>query len=515
MAGWPLYWSERRGTDLAIRDEDRALTWHAFEQRIAQAAGALQEGGIQEGDRIGLLLGNRTAYLELFFAAARLGAIMMPINSRLTAHEIAFQLGDCRPACLIHEQSWSPLVDASLDLSEHRPREIWSVGGESDEYETRLADAAPMTASRKTDPEDPMILMYTSGTTGSPKGALLPARKVFYNSANAGLYFANGPEDRVLVAAPLFHSLALQILALPIMRAGGGLVLQSGFDPARVWDAVDEFGITYFGGVPSMHQRLEDTLASSPPDHWVRPHLRFVFTAGSAASVELIRSFEARGILMIQGYGQTETSILTCLSAENALSHAGTVGRPVRHGEVKVVDRSPAPHAPTQWRETNADETGEIVVRGPINMTGYWEAPEATAQTLIGDWLCTGDLGQRDLDGFITLVGRTREMFISGGENVMPAEVEAVYREHPAIREVAVVGEPDARWGEVGRAHLVLERGESPAFSELDQWGRERLAGFKVPRRYLIEQEFPRTASGKIQKYRLSAQRGQVLTDPD
>ena len=511
LAEWPRYWAERRPTSLAIRDESRALNWTEFEARIARAACALQARGVGAGDRIALLLGNRTAYLELFFAAARISAILTPINIRLTAHEIAFQIGDCRPVCLVHEHALRSVVEEAVALSSHRPAVIWSVGGKPDAYESLPNRASASGSDPGAGPDEPVLLMYTSGTTGSPKGALLPARKVFFNSLNASLYFENGPSDRVLVVAPLFHSLALQILALPIMRAGGGLILQSEFDPEAVWDAVDRFGITYFGGVPAMHQRLDDALSSHARDRWNRSELRFVFTAGSAASVELIRSFQEQQILMIQGYGQTETSILTCLSAEDALRCAGSVGRPVQYGEVKVVDRSVAPEDPIAWRETEPDETGEIVVRGPLNMLGYWEEPEATARTIRGDWLCTGDLAQRDPEGFITLVGRTHEIFISGGENVMPAEVEAVYREHPGIRDVAVVGETDPNWGEVGRAHLVLEPGSSVSSSELDAWARHRLAAFKLPRRYVIETDFPRTASGKIQKFQLSVDPDRLL----
>ncbi|MFP6639947.1 MAG: AMP-binding protein, partial [Myxococcota bacterium] len=347
-------------------------------------------------------------------------------------------------------------------------------------------------------------LMYTSGTTGAPKGALLPHRKSLYNSLNAAEYFANSKDDRVLVVAPLFHSLGLQILAVPMVHAGGALLLHRQFDPERVWEAVERERITYLGGVPSMYQRLEDVLAESSPGRWQHPDLRFAFTAGSAASVELIRSFEARGIQLQQGYGQTETSILTCLSAAEALDRAGSVGRPVSHGEVRVVERKPYPRDPQRWRDTNPGEVGEIVVRGAITMLGYWEQPEASAQVLIQDWLCTGDLATRDSDGYLTLVGRKGDMFISGGENVYPAEVEAVYREHPAIREIAILGVPHLEWGEVGRAHLVLEPGEELDEAALHSWARERLAPFKLPRDYVLEEELPRTASGKIRKQLLT-----------
>jgi fatty-acyl-CoA synthase len=511
IADWPCYWARHRPKALAIQDESRRLDWLSFEERVAKAAGALRRAGIEVGDRIALLLNNRTAYMELFFAAAREGAILTPINTRLSPHEVAFQVDDCHPALLIHDEARKAHIEEVLALCVHTPRECWSVGGDFDQYERLLMQADAAQRRREGSPDEPVILMYTSGTTGSPKGALLPCRKVIYNSLNAAVYFKIAPDDRVLVVAPLFHSLALQILALPIMRAGGALILQSRFRPDRVWDAVDQFGITYFGGVPSMHQKLEEALQASPDDRWRRPALRFVFTAGSAVSIDLIHAFQSRGILLLQGYGQTETSVLTCLSSEEALSHEGTVGRPVHFGEVKVVNRTSALDRPLEWKETRPGEVGEIVVRGPINMLGYWGQPEATADTLVDDWLCTGDLAQRDEAGFITLVGRTREMFISGGENVMPAEVEAVFREHPSIREIAVVGEPNNEWGEVGRAHLVVEGERAPSFTELDTWGRARLAAFKLPRRYLVEKEFPRTASGKIRKHLLKDDPSRVL----
>jgi fatty-acyl-CoA synthase len=306
-----------------------------------------------------------------------------------------------------------------------------------------------------------------------------------------------------LVVAPLFHSLGLQILSLPLLHAGGSLLLQDRFEPSRVWQAVADRKITYLGGVPAMHQRLYDALLS-PRGHPSRfSHLRFLFSAGAAISTELIRNFAALEITVLQGYGQTETSTLCCLDADNALRKAGSVGRPIRYGEVRVIALETIEQAPARWRETGAAETGEIVVRGPINMIGYWERQRETRETLIDGWIRTGDLATRDEEGFLSLVGRAREMLISGGENVYPAEVEAVYREYPGIREVAIVAVPDPTWGEAGRAHLILEAGHVLSERALQEWARRRLAGFKLPREIVIEDEFPRTASGKIRKHLL------------
>jgi fatty-acyl-CoA synthase len=468
-------------------------------------SGWLRSEGIGPGERVAILLSNRSAYLEAVFAAARIGGICVPINLRLSPREIAFLLDDCRPAALLHEADLGDIVSSACKRASHTPPLRIPVGAAPDAYEIGIATARVHTGCHPVTRDDPMMLMYTSGTTGSPKGALLPHRKTLYNCMNAESYFAIQPADRVLVVAPLFHSLGLQILALPLLYCGGALVLQPRFEPERVWRTVIEAGITYFGGVPTMHQRLYDALDQVPDAARAVAGLRFVFTAGSAVSVDLIRAFERRGIVLKQGYGQTESSILTCLDAKDAVRKAGSVGRAVENIELRVISQAGLDAGPAGWRDAAPGETGEIVVRGPITMLGYWERPEATAETLVEGWLHTRDLGSCDAEGYITLVGRARDMFISGGENVYPAEIEGVYREHPAIREVAVIGVPDERWGEVGRAHVVLEPGAELDVEALDVWAREQLARFKIPQQVVIEEELPHTASGKVQKHKLKA----------
>jgi fatty-acyl-CoA synthase len=231
--------------------------------------------------------------------------------------------------------------------------------------------------------------------------------------------------------------------------------------------------------------------------------LRFLFTAGAAIPVDLIHAFAARGLALKQGFGQTETSILCCLDAADAVRKAGSVGKPVPNATLRIVRRDSLAGAVHDWRDCAAGESGEIVVRGPITMTGYWERPEASAETLREGWLLTGDLGHFDAEGFVWLDGRSKELFISGGENVYPRQVEAVYERHPAVREIAVVGVPDPRWGEVGWAFVVLRPGAALDPAELTRFGREQLAAFKVPQRFVAVAALPRTASGKVQKHRL------------
>jgi len=500
-------WTARRaaldGARPALRDAERALDYAALEARCARAAGWLAERGVRSGDRVALLLANRTAFLELVLGAARLGAIAVPLNTRLAVPELREQVDDCAPHVLCHEAALEAAVQRVCEAARRPPPVRLAVGGSPDAYEAALEGAAPR-AVEPASPEDPMLLMYTSGTTGIPKGALLPHRKTLYNALNAQLFFELTARDCVLVPLPLFHSFGLKILALPALYAGAEVVLQPRFDADLVWRAVGERGATFFGGVPTQFRELHEALAAAPPGRYDLSRLRFLFTAGAAIPVDLVRAFEARGLVLKQGFGQTETSILCCLDDRDAVRKAGSVGRPVFHAELRIVRPASLEGPVAGWEDAAPGETGELVVRGPITMLGYWNRPDATAETLRDGWLRTGDLGFADEEGFVTLAGRSRDLYISGGENVYPAQVEAAYAEHPAIREIAVVGVPDPRWGEVGRAYVVLASGARLDAEALRRFGRERLAAFKVPREFVAVESLPRTVTGKVRKHALS-----------
>ncbi len=505
VADWIRRHAEADGDRLAIADAERRLSYPQLADRVARLAAWLGDQGIGRGDRVALLLGNRSENLEAVFAVSWLGAIVLPVNTRLSPREVCFLLDDSRASGLIHEPHFRELADAACKAAREAPAVRLEAGPD---YEAALDSVPPLPEPAAVDPENPMILMYTSGTTGRPKGALLPHRKALYNSKNAERYFEIEPSDVVLVVSPLFHSLGLSILSLPVLYCGGGLVLQAHFEPDELLAAVERERVRYLGAVPTVYQRLLDHIehveASEAEALPSLDSLRFLFVAGAAAPVELVRGFERHGLTLLQGYGQTESSTLTCLPGRDALRKAGSVGLPVHHAELRIVDPASIDGPVAAWRDVDVQEKGEIVVRGPIVMLGYWQRPEATAETLREGWLRTGDLATRDDEGFITLVGRSREMFISGGENVYPAEVEACFLEHPAVREIAVVAEPDPRWGETGRAHVVVEPGAAIDAEALSAWGRERLARFKLPTRFVFEPELPKTASGKIQKHRLA-----------
>jgi fatty-acyl-CoA synthase len=509
VASWITRRAEASADQPAVADDLRRLDYAGFEQRIRQLAGWLRALGVAPGDRVGILLGNCSAYLEALFAAARIGAIAVPINTRLSAREVCFLLDDCSPKVLIRGAALRELALQACATARQAPKAALEVADDSStpcDYEAALEDSRPCSKILPVSGEAPMILMYTSGTTGRPKGALLPHRKALYNSRNAEIYFGIERSDRVLVVAPLFHSLGLQILALPVLYCGGSLVLQPRFDPEELLLAVEREAITYLGGVPTLYQRLLERIEHAHGGGCDLGSLRFLFTAGASAPRELIDAYGRCGLALVQGYGQTESSTLTCCTIADAGRKAGSVGLPVEHAELRIIAPDSLSSPASEWREVDVGETGEIVVRGPIVMLGYWKRPEDTAATVCDGWLRTGDLARRDTEGFLTLVGRLREMFISGGENVYPAEIETAYAEHPALREIAVVGVSDARWGETGRAHVVLQPGATVEPAELAAWGRQHLAGFKIPTHFVFEAELPRTASGKVQK--------DLLTDP-
>jgi fatty-acyl-CoA synthase len=453
------------------------LSYAELEALANRCAALLADAGVGPGERVAIALPSEPLVLALYFAAAKLGAIFLPLNTRLTRHELAFQLADADVRVLVRgEGSDAPAPPAGRVLS-------------AQELRSALPARAPAPALAPGG-EAPQVLMYTSGTTGTPKGALLPHRKTLYNTLNAELYFGLREGDVVVAPIPLFHSFGLKILSVPALFCGATVVLVDRFEPHGLQDVVRRRRATLLGAVPVMWQRM--LRAGVERDAFTS--LRLAFSAGAALDVETIRAWCALGIPLVQGYGQTETSILCCLDAEHAGSRAGSVGRPVRYGEVRVLDADDKPVAP--------GVTGEVVVRGPILMLEYWRRPGETAASRPRGWHRTGDLAVVDDEGYVTLVGRSKELYISGGENVYPAEVERVLEEHPDVAEAAVVGVPDPEWGERGRAYVVPARGPLDTDALL-AWARERLAGYKLPKEVIVVDELPRTASGKLQKHRL------------
>ena len=509
IASWISHWAAAAGDRVALVFEGRSYDYREFDDHVARLARLFSERNVSAGDRVALLLDNHPAYLAAVFASARIGAIALPINTRLAPGELAFIVRDASPQLVLVDDRGAALVDRFESQSgDPAPTRI-VVARDANEWLEVLATLSPRTENTSAHPDDAMMLMYSSGTTGTPKGALLPHRKALYNSLNARTCSAIDPNDRCLVVAPLFHSLGLHILSIPVFHSGGCVVLRAGFDAEHVLESIEREQITYMGGVPTHYERMLECMKQPNAKEWDLTSLKFMFGAGAAVSPNTIRAFAEFGLVLKQGYGQTETSMLCCLEEEDALRKAGTVGRPLEHLELRVVAPESLAEPSTAWRDVTAStddvagEVGEIVVRGPITMLGYWRNEAGTRETLRDGWVLTGDLARVDSEGFITLVGRSREMFISGGENVYPAEIEAAYLKHPDIAEIAVAARTDEKWGEVGLAFVVMNSGAQFDAGALVAWGSEMLARFKIPREFHEVNELPKTGSGKVQKHKL------------
>jgi fatty-acyl-CoA synthase len=339
--------------------------------------------------------------------------------------------------------------------------------------------------------------MYTSGTTGRPKGAVLSHRKTFFNCLNAEIFFQLTFQDRMLIILPLFHSGGLFIQASPCLYKGATLILHRRFDATKTFRDIAKFKVTKLLGVPTVFRSLLDV---APEERGDVSSLRVCAIGGEKVTPELLSECRQSGFALRQVMGQTETSILLWASEEESLLRPGTVGRPVFHAEVTLVNE--------QGKRVGPNQVGEIVVRGSIMMKEYWQDPTQTEQIFSGGWLRTGDLALMDEDGYFYLVDRAKDMYISGGENVYPAEVERVLREHPHVEDVAVTGVPEEKWGEVGHAFVIVREGLSLSEEDLIAFCRERLAPYKLPGRITFCASFPKTPLGKVRKFLLKQNLG-------
>ena len=481
---WVRWWASRQPDKPALVFGDRAVSYRELDREVSRAAGWLRSRGVSPGERVACLFRNHPAVVTLFLACSRRGAVFVPWNARSAPGELAQRLRDAGPALV--------LVQGELaDRLPPRPggRHPWVVAGSEPPWAGGAA-AERWQPPAPVGPEAPQVVLYTSGTTGQPKGAVLPVRKGFFNALNALEFLDLRRGDRVLLVLPLFHSGGLFIQLVPALYAGCTVLLHPRFDPDAVLRAIRDQGATQLLAVPTVLRRL---LAAGGAGDLAR--LRACGIGGEPVPEDLIRVCTGAGVELRQLMGQTETSIFLWATARDLRERPGTVGRPVRHADVRVGDAEARPVPP--------GEPGELWVRGPTVMTGYCNDPGLTRDAFRDGWLRTGDLARRDGEGFHYLVGRAKDMYISGGENVYPAEVEAVLREHPAVAEAAVVGVPDPTWGEVGHAFLEPVPGAAVDPESVLEWCAGRLARFKCPRHVTVVAELPRTDLGKVRKAEL------------
>ncbi|MEU8694265.1 long-chain fatty acid--CoA ligase [Streptomyces sp. NPDC048665] len=492
IGSWPARRARKTPDRIAIVHEDDEITYQALHQRVLRLAHVLRSLGVARGDRVAHLGRNHPAHLETLFAAGVLGAVFVPLNTRLAAAELAYQLTDSGSTVLVHDpELGDTAATAAADTGVRHRITLGPAAPGALGYDDLLAGAAADPLDEAVAPDDPCMIMYTSGTTGRPKGAVLTHANITWNSVNVLVDSDLAGDEVTLVVAPLFHTAALNMTCLPTLLKGGRVVLMGAFDAERVLEVVERRRVTYLFGVPTMY----DALAARP--RWTTTDLsslRTLTCGGAPVPARTIDTYLARGLAFSQGYGMTEASPgVLFLDREQTSAKAGSAGVPHFFTDARVVL--------PDGRAARPGERGEILVDGPNVMAGYWNRPQDTAAALTDDgWLRTGDVARTDDDGYAYIVDRVKDMFVSGGENVYPAEVEAALLTHPAVRECAVVGVPHEVWGEVGHAVLVLDPGARADAGEILAHARTLLAKYKIPQTVTLAESLPRTASGKIVK---------------
>ena len=490
------WWAQVTPRRVAIVDRTRGgrHTYAELDASADQWARVLLTLGVRVGDRIATLTGNRVETIALFFGAVRVGAVLVPLNWRLAAPELARVLADAAPIMTIGESRFRALGEAAVDSASSSTRWL-DLDADAPALLRRAADAGPIRHG-PVEADAAAMLLYTSGSTGKPKGAILPHRQIYYNSLATTIGWEIGPSDVAIVANPFFHTGGWHVFSTPLWHRGGTIVLFDQFEPTAFLDAIAEERVTLAFSVPTQIGMLTQ---SSSWGHAL-PSLRFLISGGAPCPQALGARVRAAGLLFREGYGLTECGPnCFAITDEEALRRPGAVGWPAPFLEMRVVSG-------IGNRESGVDEPGELLLRGPQMFAGYFNDRARTAEAIDADgWLHTGDLASRDADGAYRICGRKKDMFISGGENVYPGEVEAALSECPGVAEAVVVGVPDEKWGEVGRAFVVPRNGDALIADDVVAFARRRLAGYKVPKSVVVVPELPRLGSGKADRATLKA----------
>lgn len=469
----------------------RVITYAELDERARRLAAWLaRDFGVQRGERVAVLSQNTPEHLVVHNACVKAGAISVPLNWRLTARELKEQLANASPRVLIHEDRFAEVAQAA-SLEGLRLID-WGRDGTQGKYAAGIAASTANFASVSSQLSDACVILYTSGTTGVPKGVVVTHSMLFFNAINYSMIMRVGQNSTQLCSLPMFHTSGLSQGSSPALHMGGSVVISRQSDPDFVLEQIADqsLGITHLLGVPVSYHMLSQHPLFDSTD------LSRIVTAavgGAPVPLALHRRWGERGVTFQEGYGMTESGPSVYISApDQPLEKVGSCGKPVVYGESRLVTR--------EGCDAGVDEVGEIWVRGPTVTPGYWNNPEATTEAFTEGWLRSGDAARRDADGFYYIVDRWKDMYISGGENVYPAEVEKVLYELPQIAEVAVIGVADERWGEVGCAAVVLRKDARLTEEVLREHCESRLARYKIPRKVVFVDDLPHNAVGKVNK---------------
>lgn len=485
-------WLERRAqytpdkVAVIVEPGGARFTYRELNERADRAALALRAAGVGKGDRVAVLAQNGVEHLDVLFACGKLGAVFVPLNFRLTPAELAPQVGDAEPSLLLYGEPYAGVAGALQGLCPVEALADFTARGQA--FAGQTCPGAPVAEA------DPWMILYTGGTTGRSKGAMLSHRMVTANAINTIASWQLRPDDVAPVFTPFFHTGGLNVLTTPLILLGGTLVLMQGaFDPGLAIEVVEKHGVTVLFLVPTMFQMVSEHPRFATAAF---ASVRFFISGGAPCPRPVMEAYWAKGKVFKQGYGLTEVGPNNFVLPDSLCRRKpDSVGFPTLFTQVRLTD--------PEGRDVPPGTVGEVWLAGPHVCSGYWRNEAASRAANPDGWFRTGDLAYRDTDGCYYIVDRKKDMFISGGENVYPLEVETVLYQHPAVAECAVIGVPDPRWGEVGLAVVVLRPGHPVTADDLLAHCRDRLARYKVPKAIEFRDSLPRSAAGKILKREL------------
>ena len=493
----------------AVIHEDRPVTYRDLNEGVNRCAHMLRKKGIRNGDRVALVLLNCVEFLEIYFACAKLGAILVPLSWRLMGSELVYPVNDCGARMLVFHDSFLGNIDPlRKGIRVDKDKFLFLASGSpllpgceaprcpewAEDYR-ELVEDQPVTEPLPERPvafDDPLAIVYTSGVTGNPKGAVLSHEQTYFKNFQVCIYTDARADDVLVAQMPLFHSGGLFIVATPALCGGMTLVMRRGFDPNEFAEDIQRYRGTVVFALTTMWRMILET---GKLDRIDVSSVRCVVGGGERTPPSLFDELAKRGLYMQQGFGQTENSAMMLLPREDIHRKRGSIGKPGFFTDVWIAGPNGKPLPP--------GEIGEIVAKGPTLMSGYWNMPEATAKAIVDGVLHTGDLGYMDEEGYFYIVDRLKDMYRSGGENVYPADVEKILITHPKIANAAIIGVPDEKWGETGMAFVVTEKGETVTREEIYGYLDGKVARFKYPRHIRFMEDLPLTATMKVKKKEL------------